>query len=65
MRLVKELFRAIARGLPILAMVVISSLVAIHLVDVLPPVGIIIVFISVLIIASAAVGFARDVFEGD
>jgi len=65
MGLVKELFRAVARGLPILAMVVISTLVAIHLLDVLPPLGVVIVFISVLIIASAAVGFARDALEGD
>lgn len=65
MALAKELFRAVVRGLPILAIVVISTLVAIHLLDVLPPVGVIIAFVSVLIIASAAVGFARDILEGD
>jgi hypothetical protein len=61
---IKEFIRFVIKGLPIVAVVALSSLIAVHLLDVLPPIGIVIVFLSVLIIASAAVGIARDIIEG-
>jgi len=64
MGLAKELFRAIGRGLPIVALVVIYTLITIALYF-FPPVGTIIICVTTLIIASAVVGFARDIFEGD
>jgi hypothetical protein len=61
----KEFIRFVVKGLPIVAVVALSSLIAVHLLDVLPPIGIFVAFLSVLIIASAAVGIARDIIEGD
>lgn len=62
---IKEFMRFVIRGLPLIAVVILATLISIHIIDVLPPLGVAIVFIAVLIIASAAVGIARDIIEGD
>lgn len=64
MRILKEFIGFVVRGIPLVAVIVLATLLAIHIADILPPIGVAIIFIAALIIASAAVGIAKDIIEG-
>jgi hypothetical protein len=62
---IKEFIKYVISGIPFAAVIILATIMTVHIWDAFPPIGVAIVFICTLIIASAAIGLAKDILSGD
>jgi hypothetical protein len=65
MKRIKEFIKYVISGIPLAAVIIFATIMTVHIWNAFPPVGVAIVFICTFIIASAAIGLAKDILSGD